>query len=289
MATYECTYDAGAPWLGVANATATLYYGDAPLTLKSYEYPTGFHFNGNTVIWCDGPISEMPWIGRADFVLCDSSGGNPYVLGNVAVDRGRYRPASDFIGVISGQTWTNLKGKTLALGKVATYSDTSKPLICGAYDASYYSTITITTAYVNHAIKWTDPSLSFSQDEYELTVTMGGSATDNWGGTPTYRLKMDGVDRGAFSNGSLVITLTDADLEQAHSFGLVAVCTVEGSTASSVGATEQYTPHSVHKTVKYWTGSAWVECYAHVYDSGEWVEVEPMYYDGTSWVPCSHT
>lgn len=289
MATYECSYNAGTPWLGLANATAPLYYGGVPLALKPYEYPTGFHFNGNTVIWCDGPISEMPWVGRANFVLCDSNGGNEYVLGNVAVDRGRYRVASDFIGVISGQTWTNLKGKTLTLGKVATDSHTSEPLVCGAYDASYYSSITITTAYVDHVITWTNPSLTFLQSEYTLAVTMGGSATDSWYGTIRYDLLMDGVYVGTFNSATEYITLQDSWLEVPHNFALVAVATVDGSTASSVGITVSYTPHSVHKTIKYRHNGTWVECYANVRVGSTWVEVEPFYYDGTSWVPCSQT
>lgn len=289
MATYECSYDAGTRWIGLANATATLSYNGSPLKLKPYEYPTGFHFNGNTVFWCDGPISEMPWVGRAEFVLCDSWGGNKYHLADIDVDRGRYRVASDFIGVIAGQTWTNLKGKTVAIGKVETPTHTSEPILCGAYDASYYSSITITTAYLARVITWTNPSLTFSQNEYELTLTRGGSAVDSWEGSITYRLRMDGIDIGAFNGTTKTITLTDDQLEILHTFDLVAVSTVDGQTASQIGTTVNHTPHSVHKTVKYWTGSEWVESYAQVWDGTQWVEVETYYWDGTAWVPCSQT
>ena len=53
--------------------------------------------------------------------------------------------------------------------------------------------------------------------------------------------------------------------------------------------TATYTETSVHKTVKYYNGSAWVECYMQYYTGSEWVEVEPYYYDGSSWVLCSQS
>lgn len=44
-----------------------------------------------------------------------------------------------------------------------------------------------------------------------------------------------------------------------------------------------------HKTVKYYTNGAFVECVPYYYDGESFVEVEPRYWDGTQWVLCSQT
>lgn len=53
--------------------------------------------------------------------------------------------------------------------------------------------------------------------------------------------------------------------------------------------TATYTTLSQHRTVKYYNGTGWVECFLNYYDGTSWVEVEPYYYDGNTWVPCSQT
>ena len=164
-----------------------------------------------------------------------------------------------------------LKGKTLAFTK--SFSD-----------VYWRGSATVTVVTSDHVITWTNPDLAFAQNEYQLTVTKSGTATDNWGESFTVHLYMDGVDKGAFSGNSITITLTDDQLEIPHSFALVAV-----NSTTSTGVTKSFTPASVHKTVKYYTGSAWVECIVSVYDNGQWKEVEPFYYNGTAWVPCSQT
>ena len=53
--------------------------------------------------------------------------------------------------------------------------------------------------------------------------------------------------------------------------------------------TAVYTQISQHRTVKYWDGRVWDECYMQYYDGSDWVEVEPWYYNGSTWVLCSQT
>lgn len=283
--------DAIAPIHKYASDTTTL------LKLGDHEYVTGitFVYNGYT------GISNMNHglSSAADIYLCDSTGGNHHKLGNTGMlsgarwydtaGGGNWYP-TEFVRNqlnVSGVAWKDLMGKTLYIKK----SETGSYHGITAYKPQGYppAEIEITTAILQHEIAWTDPSLSLSQNEYELTATMGGYATDNWGGTPTYYLEIDDEEVGTFTNGTVTVTLTDEQLEIPHTFKLVAISTVDHHIVGSVGVSESYTPHSVHKTVKYWDGSSWIECYGHVYDNGEWVEVEPHYWNGSDWVPCSHT
>lgn len=279
---------------GVRNARTTLKYNGSDLVLAKGEYPTGLSFNS-----ASGPVTKLSHFDplapggtyKASLVICDSLGRFPHKFSDAQQDYDR--TYDYFTTQVSGQSWTDLNNKTLAIGKihVSTPNDyVTNLLYIDRYDATYPEmTVTITTAFVPHTISWTNPSLSFSQEEYVLTVTKGGSADDSWGGTITYKLYMDGVDQGAFSEATKAITLTDDQLEVPHTFELYAVSTARGETITSVGCSASHTPHSVHKTMKYWNGTAWIECYANVRVGSTWVEVEPFYYDGTTWVPCSQT
>lgn len=45
--------------------------------------------------------------------------------------------------------------------------------------------------------------------------------------------------------------------------------------------------YSTANTVKYYTGSAWVDCIVNYYNGSKWVECVPYYYNGSSWVEIS--
>lgn len=279
---------------GVRNAHTVLQYNGSNLTLAKGEYPTGFTFNNES-----GPVTKISHFDplapngtyKANLVMCDSNGGNAHWFSDAQQDYDR--DYDYFTRQVSDQSWTDLNNKTLAIGKVhvSTPNDYHTNLLyIDRYDSTYpVMTVTVTTDFVAHTLSWTNPSLSFSQAEYVLTVTKSGSADDSWGGTPTYKLYMDGVDKGAFSGNTKTITLTDSQLEIAHTFALVAVSTARGDTISSTGATASHTPKSVHKTVKYYNGSEWVECIMYYWTGSAWQEVEPYYWNGTTWVLCSHT
>lgn len=253
------------------------------VTLPADEYPVSFRAISDT---SQGYIGNWGYGSEtAQFYLCDSNGQNEYFLNTItcsARDPHSGAGGGDMGRLTQSGAWKNLAGKTLAMKK--------KPHTGGdGWDVCFIGQVVFQVNTLKHGITWTDPSLSFSQNEYVLTVTMGGSASDSWGGTPRYDLLMDGVYAGSFSSGQATVTLTDSQLEIPHTFALVAVSTVNGHTISATGTTVSHTPHSVHKTMKYWDGTSWVECYANVYDNGQWQEVEPFYYDGNSWVPCSQT
>lgn len=283
--------DAIAPVHKYASDTTTL------LKLGDHEYVTGisFTYNGYTGITNMNHGLQA----RADIYLCDSTGGSHHKLGSTGYLRGArwYDTAGggnwypeEFITTqlnVSGVAWKDLMGKTLYIKK----SETGAYNGITVYKPQGYPPVEveISTAILQHTITWSDPSVFVSQNEYELTVTYGGSATDSWGETVEYRLQIDGVDFGAYDSGSQskTITLTDSMLEVQHTIVVQARCSSDSSVYNSNNYT-LFTPASVHKTVKYWNGVDWVECYASYFDGTEWVEVEPYYYDGIDWVPCSH-
>lgn len=277
---------------GVLNARTVLQYNGSNLTLAQGEYPTGISLNADSapVTKCRTTSYTVSGTYKANIVLCDSSGGNTHKFSDASIDSDQ---SYSSLNRSASGSWTDLNNKTLAIGKVnvSVPSGASTNMIyIDRYDSTYPEmTVTITTAFVTHAITWSNPSLSFSQNEYTLTVTKGGTATDNWGGTPTYKLYMDGADKGAFSGNTKAITLTDSQLDAAHTFALVAVSTARSDTVTSTGTTVSHTPKSVHKTVKYYTGSAWTECIMFYWTGSKWQEVEPYYWNGTQWVLCSHT
>lgn len=282
MAKHSYTMPTGSLY-GRGNPIANIH-----IDLADDERPVSISFTGRAANEYQGGDSAF------QMALCDTSGGNAHNLKSMGVDRGgeAIDPTTGKAHWVDGSNpidcntsanpasaWANLRGANLALKKIQ--SDYT-------YDGLYVPvTATVTTSI--HTITWTSPSLSISQNEYVLTVAKGGSATDNWDGAVAYDLHMDGTYVGTFSGNSLAVTLRDDQLEIAHTFTLYAVSSAGGHTAVKVGATASFTPKSVHKTMKYRTGGAWVECYANVRVGSTWVEVEPFYYDGTSWVPCSQT
>lgn len=45
--------------------------------------------------------------------------------------------------------------------------------------------------------------------------------------------------------------------------------------------------YSTSNTVKYYTGSAWVDCIVYYHNGSGWVECVPYYHNGSGWVECS--
>jgi hypothetical protein len=254
------------------------------LTLGAHERPVSCTFYGGRLGNSSHDLDE-------DFLpaLCDSAGNSSQNLGTVRIGHATEIPSGWVSGsekcdgcsasASSANAWNNLRGKALYLKKVRD-TDTW---------ANLYAQVKIDIVTSVHALTWSGANLTFSQNEYSLTITRAGSASDNWSGSVTYRLYMDGVDKGPFSGNSRVITLTDADLELAHSFMLVASGTADGDTVSADGTTKSFTPASVHKTVSYYDGTQWVECVPYYYDGSAWQEVYPYYYDGSGWQLCSRT
>lgn len=237
---------------------------DSQLTMAANEYPTRITFSDyNTGGWQDE---------GQHITLCLSNGagnnvGNEYILVNDKNPDDAFNVESARAN-IPDATGKLFKGQKLSIG------------LWGHTELVGHFKVTIETLV--HAITWTNPGLSFGQNEYQLTVTKSGYATDNWGETVTYKLRMDGVDKGTFSGNSMTLTLTDADLEVAHTYELVAV-----SSISSTGLSTSFTPGPVHKTLGYWNGTQWVECIPYYRTESTWQEVWPYYWDGTQWVLCS--
>lgn len=257
------------------------------LQLDADEYPTKITFSDYSP-YIDGVQYRGTWKDNnydtmhSTTVTVGLFGGNISVLPNSVYDFMSYSLGYHGEAQITG-TWDIPDN----IGKQMIGQKMNLRLANGGSQLWGYCKVTITT--LKHEIIWTNPSLSFSQNEYVLTVTKGGSARDSWGGTPTYDLHMDGAYLATFSGNSISFTLTDDQLEVPHTFALYAISTANGRTIVSAGKTTSHTPHSVHKTMKYRDGTTWVECYANVRDGSTWVEVEPFYWDGTVWVPCSQT
>lgn len=98
-ATRGCVYaQANSVW---PNSGGTIALGAA-------EYPTGISINGNFYNYDDTDQS-------IELFICDSSGGNTYSLGKHSFSPGETYGAGNFNK--SGQSWTKLQGKTIALKK----------------------------------------------------------------------------------------------------------------------------------------------------------------------------
>jgi len=177
---------------------------------------------------------------------------------------------------------------------VGRFSGTSMTLTLSDYNYHTYqlyavSSISALGANVGftptaHTLNWTGAGIAVSQNEYQITVTKSGYATDSWGDAVHYDLYIDGAYKGTFSGNSYTYTITDADTERAFTYKVVAV-----STLTRDGASTSYTTLSVHKTLGYHDGTRFVVCIPYVWDGSSWVEVEPYYWDGTRWVLCSQT
>lgn len=249
------------------------------LKLDANEYPTRVkfsnygHYSGGAGWYCSDDAQSYVEPGDVSSVsvyLCYGSGQNRYELKKLT-DLNITCPQT-----ITPETWyTVSNGKSLAGKTLEIYVE-------GDRNIWFYGECKVTIETNVHAINWTNPGLSFSQDEYELTVTRSGSATDTWGETISYQLYVDGVNKGTFSGTTKTLTLTDADLEVEHTYRLVAV-----SSITSTGVTAKFTPAQVHKTLGYWNGTTWVECIPYYYTGSAWQEVWPYYWNGTQWVLCS--
>lgn len=145
--------------------------------------------------------------------------------------------------------------------------------------------VTVTPTFTrDHVIIPQNPGMSFSQNEYQLTVTKSGSATDTLGQAISYRLMRGGTKIADFSGNTATVTLTDAQLEQAYTYTIEAYNTI-----SVTFATGSYTALSVHKTLGYYDSGQFIPVIGYVWTGSQWQEVWPYVYDGSAWVLCSQT
>lgn len=170
-------------------------------------------------------------------------------------------------------------GNTLTLSNVSAGTHTYKVVAsAGGLTADGKSaSITVPAA----AITWADATLTLAQNGTDVTATMGGTATHNYGTAVTYYLYEDSTQIGAFSNNTLTFTPSVG----AHTYKTVA----SGGGISADGASASITVVPPYKTLKLYSGSGWIECIVYRYDGNNFIEVEPYYYDGTNWSECSHT
>lgn len=170
-------------------------------------------------------------------------------------------------------------GNTLTLNNVSAGTHTYKVVAsAGGLTANGASaSITVPAA----AITWSDATLTLVQNGTDVTATMGGTATHNYGSSVTYYLYEGSTQIGAFSGNTLTFTPSVGE----HTYKTVA--TAGGISAD--GASASITVVPPYKTIKIYDGSAWVECLAYYYDGTQFVETEPYYYDGASFQECSHT
>ena len=267
--------DTSSTWEGKTNVVTSLN-----ITLPAGEYPLTLTLSG-LGNYCTF-VNDSGNDNGADIYLCDSDGNNAYKIYSTYINA-RSRDYS--FGAPGSQTWNipesagkALRGKTLAIKKV------------NAGGSIYFvgtATATVTTSV--HTLTISSPNLSITQEEYRLTLNRSGSTTDNWGGTPSYSLYVDGAYKVSFSSQQISITLKDTDLETQHTYAVQVSSTANGHTASTNFASKNFTPSSVHKTVSYYNGSAWVECIPYYYTGSGWQEVWPYYYNGSEWVLCSKT
>lgn len=147
--------------------------------------------------------------------------------------------------------------------------------------------------FTKYALSWRNASLSFVQRDYELVVTKGGTCTANFGAYPiSYALYRDGggyvVKVADFTGDTATVTLRDSDLGVSYTYRLIALSTAATQT-TSLGTTASFTAQPVHRTVKYYDGTEWIECIPYYYDGNNWIEVIPYRYSGSAWEECSHT
>ena len=170
-------------------------------------------------------------------------------------------------------------GNTLTLSNVSVGTHTYKVVAsAGGLTADGKSaSITVPAA----AITWSDATLTLTQNGTDVTATMGGTATHNYGTAVTYYLYEDSTQIGTFSNNTLTFTPSVG----AHTYKTVA----SGGGISTDGASASITVVPPYKTLKIYGASGWIECIVYRYDGNNFIEVEPYYYNGTNWSECSHT
>lgn len=158
--------------------------------------------------------------------------------------------------------------------------------------------IRLNVLYESHNILWEEaPTLDIDQEEYILTFTKSGQATDNMGFDFEYCIYLDFEDESnrrriaTFNAGSDTATfqMTDADIEKTHTYTLVARYQNISMDVLilSDGVTVEYTSLPVHKTIGYYIDGNFTECVPYYYDGQTWVEVEPYYFDGVNFQLCS--
>jgi len=181
---------------------------------------------------------------------------------------------------LTDQYW-HCTGMTASAGTIKKISDTKWQLTMPTPAAN----VSVTPTYSrDHLIVVTDPEISFSQNEYTLTVTKGGTAIDTLGDTVNFRLLRNGVKVADFVGNNATVTLTDEDLEKTYAYTIEAYCSL-----SKVFVEGSFMAAAVHKTLGYYAGSEWKPCIAYVWTGSQWQEVWPYYWTGSAWQLCSQT
>ena len=170
-------------------------------------------------------------------------------------------------------------GNTATVSNVSTGTHTYKVVANGGTVSKDGASASIDVPAA--AITWSDATLTLVQNGTDVTATMGGTATHNYGTAVTYYLYEDSTQIGAFSNNTLTFTPSVG----AHTYKTVA----SGGGISADGASASITVVPPYKTLKLYSSSGWIECIVYRYDGNNFIEVEPYYYNGTSWSECSHT
>ena len=177
---------------------------------------------------------------------------------------------------------TNLgafSGNTKTISNVSAATHTYKVMASGGTVSAQGGSASVTVPAA--AITWSNATLALVQNGTDVTATMGGTATHNYGTAVTYYLYEGSTQIGTFSNNTLTFTPSVG----AHTYKTVA----SGGGISADGASASITVVPPYKTLKIYSGSGWIECIVYRYDGNNFIEVEPYYYDGTNWSECSHT
>lgn len=154
-------------------------------------------------------------------------------------------------------------------------------------DAIYTATYRETAV---HKIVWTNPRISVAQNDYEITVTKGGFATDNYDYDVIYKLFRDNINVADFDGDVAQITITDSDLETTSVFSVVATNPSDApEVISAEGASQSFYIDSLYKTVGYYADGEFVPCMIKRYTGQAWEDVEPRYYTNSAWKLCSVT
>lgn len=152
--------------------------------------------------------------------------------------------------------------------------------------------VTITPVFELHTLTWSNPTLTVSQNEEILTFTKGGTCTDSWGETITYKLYrivptgIDDIteeqDLATFVGNTATVTLEESDINVEYTYKVVAITSL-----TAYGGSVVYTAYPIPKTIGYFNGSDFIECIPYYYTGNEWKEVRIYYYTGTVWQLCS--
>ena len=254
---HDCNYRSGAVTYEDSYATTP----DPMVTLDADEYPTAIQFTDYRSDYDGWYNTDSSLTGQVSMTLCYSSEKSikklTYPFVGLRLEAGMAFSDTMVHSIQDGQT---VMGQALDL---FVYGDRQ---ICLRRQCK----ATITTDYVAKdiaAVFVGNGSVTISAS----TANRGTSVTVT--ATPAFGYVIDGAEASAG-------TLTQTS-ENTWTF-------VMPTPAQDVTITVRFSVEP-HKTVKYHDGTGFVECIPHVYEGGEFNEVEPYYYNGSEWVLCSQT